>query len=91
MALGVGVCCSLGGVAAHGGAEHPSMCHVTMASCDTGIINTRPVWSVGACLWTLTELWAAIQPCDPVVGRAVRRCSLHGTTPHWVSVGGCGS
>jgi hypothetical protein len=32
-------------VAAHGGAEHPSMSHVTMASCDTGIITTRPVWS----------------------------------------------
>ena len=58
MALGVGMCCSLGGVAVHGSAEHPSMCHVTMASCDTQAPSQPDlcVWSVGACLRTLTEL-----------------------------------
>ncbi len=92
MALGVGVCCSLGGVAAHGGAEQPSMSHVTMASCDTCIIITRPVWSGsglgvvwewsgeimcgGACVWSLTELWAATQLCDPHLGSGCASLTL---------------
>ncbi len=99
MALGVGVCCSLEVWHWQRTAVLSTcQCHVTMASCDTGIITTRPVWSGsgpamcgGACLWTLTELWAATQPCDPEVGSGCVSLwlSLHGTTPHGVSVGEC--
>ena len=45
----------------------------------------------GACLWTLTELWAAIQLGDPHLGSGCASLwlSLHGTTLHVVSVVEC--
>jgi len=52
----VGVCCSLGGVAAHGGAEHPVGWYVVG---HTGAYTNRSVRTGPPCAWVGTE-WVGV-------------------------------